>query len=319
LTAVSEARDEPSWIRQLYPEFAESCGAVDDCIKGGWSILQLATLATVGHVELAIERAQQLPSEVFDSAGGNGHSLSNSLWYFSTRPKTKPIELEEKKIKTPKEEKTKLVVDCGVPDQCTDDVLDRDAKGSTCRTRISWLVSAMGYSEQHACHKVAGGEFPTTCGPCDPGEGTAVEDHDESIESTQCPACSREECLSDLNRCPRYETTYVCTDGQNIGGCSRKPWDIGSALCNSCCEVSACRDYENFESNEPAAAHEVEFENGPSDCVKCDKEVCTSKLNLCPMHSAPYLCMEGRNKGGCSPWPWQKDCEKCCDLELTCG
>lgn len=323
LTAVAESRDDPSWIEELYPEFAESCGAVDDCIKGGWSVLQLATLATVGHVKLAIEKAQQIPASAFDSAGGNGHSLTNTIWYLATRPKAKPIELpEEKKSESPEEE-TKKIVDCGIPQQCTDNVLDRDAKGSTCRTRISWLMSAMGYSEQHACRKVAGGEFPSTCGPCNPGEEVAVDDNTE-VDKTQCPPCSRDECLSDLNRCPRYETTFVCTKGQNIGGCSKTPWDIGSGLCSSCCEVTACRDYENFESSEPvvaAAGAGEEAGNDQGDCVKCEKEICTSKLNLCPIHAAPYLCMKGKNIGGCSPWPWRTDdgqCEKCCDLELTC-
>lgn len=323
LTAIAERRDEQKWVTELYPEFAESCGAVDDCIKSGWSVLQLATLATVGHVGLAIEKAQQLPASVFESAGGNGHSLSNTIWYFATRPKTKPIELpEEKKAESPEEKATELVVDCGVPEQCTSAVLDRDAKGSSCRTRISWLMTAMGYSEGHACHKVAGGEFPTSCGPCDPGENAEVEDYNAS----QCPVCSRKECLSDLNRCPRYETSFVCTKGQNIGGCSLVPWEIGTGLCDSCCEVSACRDYENFESNEPAGGADVSEtennDNGSSGCVDCGKAICTSKMNLCPMHAAPYLCVEGKNHGGCSPWPWRIDdgeCEECCDLELSCG
>lgn len=324
LTSVAESRDNPAWIRELYPEFAESCGATNDCIKEGWSILQLSTLATVGHVDLAVEKAQKLPDSVFESAGGNGHSKTNTIWYMATRPKAKPIELpEEKKHESTEDEEEKLV-DCGVPDKCTDDVLDQDAKGSTCRTRITWLMSAMGYSEQHACHKVAGGEFPSTCGPCDPGEDTTTHDHSKNKDS-QCPPCSKEDCFSDLNRCPRYETTFVCTKGQNIGGCSKTPWDVGSGMCNSCCEVSACREYENFEwSGEPAEVDKHGDENEPSDCVKCDKEVCTSRMNLCPVHSAPYLCVEGKNTGGCSPWPWPVGnglglCEKCCDLKLTCG
>ena len=319
LTAISESRDNPAWVRELYPEFAESCGAVNDCIKQGWSVLQLATLATVGHVGLAIEKAQQLTADVFDSAGGNGHSMTNTLWYLATRPKTKPIELpEEKKKESPTEETTE-VADCGVPETCTDEVLESDAKGSTCRTRITWLMTAMGYTEARACNKVSN-EFPSTCGACNPGE--SVEE-DNGAES-KCPPCSREECLSDLNRCPRYEVTFVCTKGQNIGGCSRTPWDIGAGFCKSCCEVTVCRDYENFESNEPVDVDLVESEEGEpsSDCVECSKDVCTSEVNLCPIHSAPYLCVEGDNKGGCSPWPWRTDdgqCKKCCDLKVTCG
>ena len=59
---------------------------MDDCITQGWSVLQLATLATVGHADLAVEKAQELPDEVFESAGGNGHSMTNTLWYYSDAP-----------------------------------------------------------------------------------------------------------------------------------------------------------------------------------------------------------------------------------------
>jgi endo-1,3(4)-beta-glucanase len=320
LTAISESRDKPSWIRELYPEFAESCGAVDDCITQGWSVLQLATLATVGHADLAVEKAKELPDKVFESAGGNGHSMTNTLWYYATRPKAEPIELPKEKKHESIEEEKKMLVDCGLPDQCTDEVLDRDAKGSSCRTRMTWLMIAMGYSEQHACHRVAGGEFPTTCGACDPGEEAALDDHSEE-NNGQCSPCTKEECLSDLNRCPRYETTFVCTKGQNVGGCSKTPWNIDSGLCSSCCEVSSCRDYENFESNaEPEPALDDDRSGPSAGCGECDKEICTSKLNLCPMHSAPFLCVAGKNKGGCSPWKWDiGECEKCCDLKLTCG
>lgn len=327
LTSISEERDNQAWVRELYPEFAESCGSVDDCIVNGWSILQLATLATVGHIDLAIERAQQLPASAFESAGGNGHSLSNTIWYFATRPDVEPIDLSNEKSvpSAPEENETALVVDCGIPEQCTKDVLDADAKGSTCRERIEWLMTAMGYSEQHACSRVAGGEFSKTCGPCDPG--VAVDENEET-NTSQCPSCTREECRSDLNRCPRYETTFVCTKGLNIGGCSKTPWILDDGLCSRCCDVTVCIDYEDLESNETNGAAAVVSGAAASEnktggnCEKCDPEVCTSKLNLCPIDAAPYLCVKGKNIRGCSPWPWRTDdgeCEKCCDLEKTCG
>ena len=57
---------------------------------------------------------------------------------------------------------------CGCA-ECTDTVLDRMAGDYTCRARIEWLQSAQNYSEIDACKKVAGDEFPGTCGPmCNP-------------------------------------------------------------------------------------------------------------------------------------------------------
>jgi hypothetical protein len=331
LTAISESRDNPDWIREMYPRFAESCGSVDTCEKQGWSILQLATLASVGHINLAMERALKISPGVFDTAGGNGHSLSNTLWYMATRPTVKPIHLLEEKKAEPSTKNATKLVDCGIPDTCTDEVLNADAKGSSCRARIFWLMSTLGYSEARACHRVADGEFPKTCGPCDPGVEAEGEDTDEN--KSQCPPCTKEECLSDLNRCPRYDTTFVCIVGRNAGGCSPEPWDLGTGQCSKCCEVTACIDYENLEPDEPTEDDDSAEPNEPlqfgeddtkgvSECGKCAEDVCTSMLNLCPIHSAPYLCVKGKNARGCSPWPWSADtgeCDKCCDLKLTCS
>ena len=319
LTAISESRDDPGWMRELYQPFAESCDADDVCTEQGWSILQMAVLASVGHRELAFEKVGHLKPDVFDTAGGNGHSLTNTLWYVATRPAADPIELPESDLMpiTPPKDVAKLV-DCGIPDKCTDEVLDTDAKGSTCRERISWLIAAMGYTEEHACHKVAGGEFTRTCGLCDPGPDKTAE---SGGEESQCPRCSREQCLSDLNRCPNYENSYVCTDGPNRGGCSPAPWDLGS-LCHSCCETTDCSEYIDFEEPDEDSSMDTTGEKS-SSCIQCDEEVCTDKkINLCPVKAAPFLCVKGKNAGGCSPEPWRtddKECEKCCDLKLTCG
>ena len=84
LTPVSEERDGLDWIRGMYPDFAASC--TSDCVSSGWSIQQLAVLATGGHAEKAFDEAKFLPLSVFETSGGDGHSLSNTLWYISTRP-----------------------------------------------------------------------------------------------------------------------------------------------------------------------------------------------------------------------------------------
>ena len=52
---------------------------------------------------------------------------------------------------------------------CTDQILDMDADGYSCRSRIDWLQNVSGYSERDACIKVSNEEYPNICGPsCDP-------------------------------------------------------------------------------------------------------------------------------------------------------
>ena len=60
----------------------ESCADVPDCKEQGWGILQLA--------KVAIQYAESLADEAFTSAGDNGHSLPNTIWYYATRPSTYP-------------------------------------------------------------------------------------------------------------------------------------------------------------------------------------------------------------------------------------
>lgn len=89
LTPVAEARDDPEWAAQLYPLYKKSCHEAGDfCVDNGWSILQAGLLATTGDRISALEQALAVPSKVFDSQGGLGNSLSNTIWYISTR---KPV------------------------------------------------------------------------------------------------------------------------------------------------------------------------------------------------------------------------------------
>jgi hypothetical protein len=43
-------------------------------------------MATIGLWEGAREGTLKLNDSVFEAAGGNGHSRSNTLWYIATRP-----------------------------------------------------------------------------------------------------------------------------------------------------------------------------------------------------------------------------------------
>jgi endo-1,3(4)-beta-glucanase len=86
LTPAAEQRDAPSWVQEMLPLFKESCFADPQCVEQGWSISIYACMAELGQWREANEHVHQLDPAVFESAGGNGHSLSNTLWYIGTRP-----------------------------------------------------------------------------------------------------------------------------------------------------------------------------------------------------------------------------------------
>ena len=85
-------------------------------------MLLYAVLATIGHQDKALEKTLALPDGAFDSAGGGGHSLTNTIWFISSRPPTIPFDLDDPSTTThskavPKSEKDKII-DCGCPDTC---------------------------------------------------------------------------------------------------------------------------------------------------------------------------------------------------------
>lgn len=56
---------------------------------------------------------------------------------------------------------------CGCQ-SCTQQVLAYLADGYSCGSRIDWVVSNMGYTENNACKLVGGEEYSSNCGDCDP-------------------------------------------------------------------------------------------------------------------------------------------------------
>ena len=250
LTPISERRDDIDWTKELYPSFAKSCMHAPDCKSEGWGILQHAVLAAVGYPKPAIEYAESLPNASYTSAGGNGHSLTNTIWYYSTRPTTEPLKLRDEYIYPPtpaapkeetKEKEDTPQLDCGCPETCTDKVLDAMAGGHTCGSRITWLMNKT-FTENHACSKVGGVEFAGICAGCDPDRCTAPR-VSPTYESENCPGCTREQCEDKkLNRCPPLEAPFLCTEGANRGGCSMTPWKISNSTsgsnCAACCEVT---------------------------------------------------------------------------------
>ncbi|GKY92767.1 hypothetical protein MPSEU_000246500 [Mayamaea pseudoterrestris] len=326
ITAISEARDGAEWAKMMYHSLSDSCYDNEGCTETGWGVGVQAILATAGHQKLALNKTEMMPAEAFKGPAGDGHSLTNTLWYIATRPAVTPLELNRNRGNDlgdePKPPSEFTLTDCGRPASCTDFVLDTIAGLYSCRQRIQWLIWQEGKSETEACGQVAGIENPHECGACDPAE---ANDDSVTAETPQCGACTESECQNELlNRCPRYLKTYVCTGGSSRGGCSSVPWDL-HGQCSSCCEISACKEHPiapSVDKDSSGHSSKSDEEDDSDSCPICEKDICQSKMNLCPIGGgAPYLCYEGESKGGCAPEPWAvgtKQCDKCCKVVDEC-
>ncbi|GAX26526.1 hypothetical protein FisN_23Lh055 [Fistulifera solaris] len=326
LTPISETRDQREWLETIYPIYAKACSNVV-CSTSGWKVLQTATLASVGYQQKAIQVALTLPPTAFTDAAGGGHSLSNTIWYIATRPKIDdPVVFDD----IPSSDATLNY--CDASSTCTDSVLDTLADGTTCRSRIIWLIG-QGSSITQACAQVAGSEFPDECGPCNPS--TAPTPAVSITNSTDCPQCNADICDGDMNSCPLDQSApFLCTMGPNLRGCNASPWPIDQH-CLACCDLSFCGGSDSQPSvslpapvpapvpapipvltpSSPAAP------SAAASCPRCSTEVCNGEMNMCPAdQSAPYLCTLGPNLRGCNakPWPIDQHCLQCCDLNL-CG
>lgn len=254
LTPISERRDRSpgdQWIRQLYPSYVESCSSNPGCVDEGWAILLYAVLAELGHADLAMEKTLALSDDVFTSAGGSGHSLTNTLWYIGSRPvPSVPYDLEDPSTSihskpVPKSEKKKNI-DCGCPDTCNKKVLSSKADGATCKELIQWLITNKGLNELGACRQVAGNEYPSECGACNPelcagSDTTPAQDIGQVVHepssSSGCPPCDIDVCNSDMARCQISTTPFLCYEGDGSGGCSATPWSTDGVPCLACCEL----------------------------------------------------------------------------------
>jgi Glycosyl hydrolase family 81 C-terminal domain len=318
ITPIVEYRDTVSWSKEMYHIFAGACSADPACTANGWSVIQLALLGIVGHQQDSADLAISLPAEVFDSAGGNGHSLTNTLWFLSTRPEVEsPLPLTKAEISASAHiipddggSKVNQVTDCGRPGVCTDYVLDTIAGEYTCRQRMNWLVQQMSQTEAEACNQIAVEENPYECGACDPN---AVSNDSNHTTTAKCSQCTHEQCDSDLNRCPLFDATFVCTEGDSIGGCSRTPWDVPSQQCRECCELTHCVKPSPAELRAKNELH----------CPPCTQSECKGMANRCERYDGlQYLCLDGPSEGGCALLPWAVrgvQCSKCCTIVPHCG
>jgi len=89
-TPAAGDRDDRAWVAEMLPFFQTSCEADPNCAAQGWSLLVYLSQATVGDWEAARAGVLSLPDDVYEGAGGNGHSKSNSLWWIATRADAAP-------------------------------------------------------------------------------------------------------------------------------------------------------------------------------------------------------------------------------------
>jgi hypothetical protein len=180
LTPIAEYRDDIPWAKEIYPTLAASCD--QRCISEGWSVQIFGILATIGQVDRAMNATLQLPSSAYESAGGNGHSKSNTLWYISTRPAIDDPFLEDSLefIEVPEA----VQITCQQPSTCTQEYLSSMAGEYSCRSRMEWLMNNELLTELEACAVIAVDEYPAECSLCNPtGEnlydGDTVDDTNE--------------------------------------------------------------------------------------------------------------------------------------------
>ena len=335
LTPISEERDDMEWVNEMYYPFSRACADFHQCTESGWAVLQVAILATVGYAEHAADRVKELLPDSYENAGGNGQSKSNTIWYIATRPFVQnPVPMDASDVRGHEEIRplpSFVLSDCHTPNTCTTEVLDRKAGLYTCRERIDWLIHSEGNAQWEACSAV-GAEFES-CQQCSPvwvmknatsSVANATDSQgDEDVgdkKPLRCDQCTLDQCNSELNRCPASERTFVCTHGTNRGGCSSRPWTLGKEQCRACCEMTYCQRLKDEEAKKITKdGNALE----PTNCPPCEPSVCYGKVNQCPLHTAPYLCLDGYSMGGCQSTPWDVhnsygQCTQCCEITMTC-
>ena len=192
------------------------------------------------------------------------------------------------------------VLDCGL-ETCTNDALEANAGGSSCRDRISFLVAAFGLTEIDACNRIGGQEFPVECGACNPIDcgnpetcTSAVLDTDAggatcgeriqfligngSTETSACKLIAGQEFPNECGPC-------------NIIDCDT-PTTCTTAVLNTDANGSTCGDRISFlitvgglsEADACRQIGEVEF---PEQCGQCASTEAVGDIRDCGL---PETC-----------------------------
>jgi len=85
-TPITESLLDPTWAKEAFSEFDDSCRADPGCVTFGWSVLVICDKA-IFDPKSAMEAALTVPDASYsnDQAGGNGNSRLNTLHWIATR------------------------------------------------------------------------------------------------------------------------------------------------------------------------------------------------------------------------------------------
>jgi Glycosyl hydrolase family 81 C-terminal domain len=252
ITPISEQRDSQRWAEAIYTRLASSCD--NTCVSEGWSIQIFALLATLGHIDDAVSKTNELSPSVYVGPGGNGHSKSNTIWYIATRPAVANpatlLELPDVEI---------LEVTCGQPTLCTSEVLDSLAGDHTCRSRIEWVMNVEGMSETASCSQVSG-EW-TVCQACNP-LGDVVTDVNDEVEDWVVDE----------------DEDSIGSGGSNGGGVVQltcfQPTSCTSTVLSRMADGFTCRERIEFlmdasGQSESSACRQISVNEYPEECGLC--------------------------------------------------
>lgn len=134
---------------------------------------------------------------------------------------------------------------------CTHSALNEDAGGHTCGDRISWLQSSRGLSEQQACSKVAGEEFPAECSACNPESCDAAPTPTPNLRSNP-PAPSLSKCGGAVNNSPSAASS-----------CEQNLWNPTGDSSFAC-----------FAYGGPGDSCHLNNQNDPNDGLDKDPSMC---------------------------------------------
>lgn len=209
---------------------------------------------------------------------------------------------------------------CGCA-SCTNEVLNTDANGYSCGSRINYLMQELAFEEYDACARIGGTEFPVGCRLCNPktcdgrdnndptdGSGTLVSrDNNNTSHDNKSPAyyCGCKACTSDVWHA--MTTDYTCgarisylTDVMKMASPDACTLVAGRQFSDKCglCDPSKCGTINlSAEMTEEATAPTLDGQvfpvSGYSEEISND-QVVESKL-------ADYMTLTARTTIYCFP------------------
>lgn len=141
--------------------------------------------------------------------------------------------------------------------------------------------------------------------------GLVLKASSEAFLAGKCSPCTFIQCKADL--CDAIQDPYQCTKGAALNGCSVKEetWSL-SGVCDECCSAIDCAETIAAGDNDDKVA----------PCGDCTEDQCEAlalvSTQMC-YKSAPYVCVEGSSRMGCSadPYHWPAMAETQCRYEIV--